>query len=255
VRLREIACVGAPRTLLAAELGDVRRPLVVLSGGMHGDEPAGAWALLGLVADGLLDPAFSYRLWPCLNPTGFAAGTRRSADDIDVNRSFGGGGRSPEARAVLTANRDRRFVLWIDLHEDVEAEGFYLFEALRPAGQARFASAVTTAVAEAGFGLQERWEGFEIGPPGSDVGQALEPGAVIVDADREAPAFGRDLPLGLVVAGRAVENMLTFESPAQRPWSDRLATHRVAVVSALARLRAMIDEGTSRKAAGHARTR
>ena len=95
---------------------------------MHGDEPAAPWALLSLVRDGLLDRAFSYRLWPCTNPTGYAAGTRANAEGLDINRSFGGGGSTPEARAILTANRDRQFALSIDLHEDPEAQGFYCYE-------------------------------------------------------------------------------------------------------------------------------
>src|SRR5580698_6308179 len=107
VRIREVACVGAPRTLLVAELGDPRLPVVTISAGIHGDEPSGVWALHSLVADGLLDPRYGYRLWPCFNPTGFDAGTRANAEGIDVNRSFGRGGTSPEAKAILTANRDR----------------------------------------------------------------------------------------------------------------------------------------------------
>ncbi|HVA33987.1 MAG TPA: hypothetical protein VNG31_07540, partial [Candidatus Baltobacteraceae bacterium] len=41
VRVREVACVDAPRTLLCAELGDADRPCIALSAGVHGDEPAG----------------------------------------------------------------------------------------------------------------------------------------------------------------------------------------------------------------------
>jgi hypothetical protein len=101
---------------------------------MHGDEPAGPWALLSLVRDGLLDRSFATGLWPCANPSGYAAGTRANAEGLDINRSFGGGGSTPEARAILTANRDRQFALSIDLHEDPEAQGFYCYELSEPAG-------------------------------------------------------------------------------------------------------------------------
>ncbi len=130
-RVREVACVGAPRTMLAVDLGDPQLPLVSLSAGVHGDEPAAPWALLTIVRDGLLDPRFGYRIWPCLNPTGYAGGTRENAEGADVNRSFSRGGTTPEARTVFTANRDRRFVLALDLHEDFEAEGCYVYEPLR----------------------------------------------------------------------------------------------------------------------------
>ena len=58
VRVREVACVGAPRTLLCAEAGDHASPAIAIAAGVHGDEPAGAWALLELVESGALDPSF-----------------------------------------------------------------------------------------------------------------------------------------------------------------------------------------------------
>ncbi len=236
LHLRQVACVGAPRTLLLAETVPAGRPVVTLSAGVHGDEPAGVWALLSLVRDGLLDPRFAYRLWPCLNPTGFAAGTRANAEGRDVNRSFGGGGRTPEAKAVITADRDRRFALTIDLHEDHEADGFYLYETAVPPWPARYAPAVTRAIADAGFGLQTFSDDFELGPPGSEVAQTRGPGSVLVDALAEAPFYGRDLPQGLVTVRRATPCALTFETPRSRPPAERVAMHRVAVVGAIARL-------------------
>lgn len=236
--VREVACEGPPRTLLCADAGDPRLPRVALSAGMHGDEPAAAWALFALVRDRLLDPAFCYRFWPCFNPTGFTAGTRTNAEGSDVNRSFGGRGTSPESRAVLAANRDLRFALSVDLHEDHEADGFYLYEALRPGAAVRFAAAVTTAVTDAGFPLQTAWAGFEVGPPGSEAAQTLRDGAVIVDAAGEEAAFGGGLPLGLALLRRGAGAVLTFESPRVFRWDERVAIHRVAVVAALDRLAA-----------------
>jgi len=240
LRLREVACVGAPRTLLVGEIGAHDRPVVVLSAGVHGDEPGGAWALLTLVRDGLLDPRFAYRIWPCLNPTGFDAGTRANAEGTDVNRSFGGGGRTPEARAVVTADRDRRFALTIDLHEDHEAGGFYLYETALPPWTSRYARPVIEALGAAGFALQTFTPGFELGPPGSEVAQQRAVGTVLVDAAAEAPFYGRDLPQGLVAVRRATPCALTFETPLQRPRAERIAMHRVAVVSAIATLAALV---------------
>jgi hypothetical protein len=236
LRLREIACVGAPRTLLLGELGDPRLPVVALSAGMHGDEPAGVWALFSLVRDGLLDPRFSYRIWPCFNPTGFDAGTRVNAEGIDVNRSFGRGGQSPEAKAVLTANRDRTFALAIDLHEDHEAGGFYLYETAAAGETGCYAAPVTAALTAAGFPLQQLTPEFDAGPPGSEVAHTRLPGAVVVDAVREAPFFGGALPLGLILIRRAVPCALTFEAPLCRNREERVAMHRVAVVEALRQL-------------------
>jgi hypothetical protein len=238
LRLREIACVGAPRTLLFGELGSSEAPVVSLTAGVHGDEPAAAWALLSVVRDGLLDPRFAYRIWPCTNPTGFAAGTRANAEGTDVNRSFGRGGTSPEAKAMLTANRDRRFALALDLHEDHEGDGFYLYETPADGTPGRYAVPVTGAVAAAGFPLQHFGPGFELGPPGSEAAQTCGPGAVVVDAAAETPYFGDRLPQGLVLVRRAAACALTFETPRGRPVEARIAMHRTAVVAALALLAA-----------------
>jgi murein peptide amidase A len=236
VRVREVACVGAPRTLLLAEYGDPSGPPVSISAGVHGDEPAAPWALLSLVHDGLLDESFSYRLWPCLNPTGYVAGTRVNVDGKDINRSFSRGGQTPESRAVLTANRDRRFLLALDLHEDFEAEGAYVFEPLPDhATPSRYAAPMVEALTEAGLPVQTLHDGFELGmPPGAEALYRLEPGMALVDAPAEMRVFAGSMPGSLALLYRGTNAVLTIESPRTRPWEVRLATHRVAVTTALA---------------------
>ena len=161
--VREVACPGAPRTLLCSEFGEIGRPLVTLSAGVHGDEPAGPWSLLSLVRDGLLDPRFAYRAWACTNPSGYAAGTRANAEGQDINRTFSRGGTSPESRAIIAANRDRRFALSIDLHEDYEADGCYFYEAQvdgPPLGRA-----LVRALDDAGLPIQRWHESFDLAYP------------------------------------------------------------------------------------------
>lgn len=238
VRVREIACVGAPRTLLVAEVGETTAPTVALSAGVHGDEPAAPWALLALVRDGLLDGRFAYRIWPCLNPSGYAAGTRGNAEGRDVNRSFSRGGTTPEARAVFTANRDRRFAFAMDLHEDFEAEGCYLYEPLRPGFAPEFSPRIVQALDDAGLPVQTIESGFDLGaPPGFDLAAMyrVERGSVLVDYEAEIAAF-EGLPSSLALMYRGTPAALTFETPRPRPWDERVAAHRVAVTTALAAL-------------------
>jgi murein peptide amidase A len=238
VRVREVACAGAPRTLLVAELGDASAPTVSLSAGVHGDEPAAPWALLSLVRDGLLDRRFAYRLWPCLNPGGYAAGTRENAEGHDVNRSFSRGGTTPEARAVFTSNRDRRFAFAMDLHEDFEAGGCYVYEPLRAGFAPLFSPAIVQALDDAGLPVQTFEDDFDLGaPPGFDPADMyrLERGTVLVDYDAEIAAF-EGLPSSLALMYRGTPAALTFETPRPRPWDERVAAHRVAVTTALARL-------------------
>jgi hypothetical protein len=236
VTVREVACVGAPRTLLVAEVGSPSAPVISISAGVHGDEPAAPWALLSIVEDGLLDPRFAYRLWPCLNPSGYAAGTRANVEGLDINRCFSRGGLAPEARAVITANRDRRFVAALDLHEDFEAEGCYVFEPLGPGAAPRFGRRVVEALDLAGLPVQTIGEDFDLGVPPGDVPTfRVERGVVLVDADAECRAFAGQLPASLFHYRRGTVP-LTFESPRPRPWDVRIAAHRVFVTTVLAAL-------------------
>lgn len=231
VRVREVACVNAPRTLLCAEIGDAQLPSVALAAGVHGDEPAGALALLELAAADGLDPRYAYRIWPCTNPSGYAAGTRASADGVDVNRTFGRGGRSPEAKAILTANRDRRFVLSLDLHEDCDALGFYCYEY----GDGGLGRAVVDALDASGLPVDPLEATFATAGPIGEEHCRRERGRIVPDADAEADMLG-GRSYSMALARRAARFALTFETPLLRPLAERVALHVLAVRAAIAAL-------------------
>jgi len=230
ISVREVACVGASRTMLAAEIaGPAGAPTIALSAGVHGDEPAGPWALHAIVRDGLLDPRYSYRLWPCTNPSGYVRDTRENAEGNDINRSFNGGGKTPEARAIVIANRDRKFALTIDLHEDFEAAGFYCYEPFID-GTAPLGSAIVRAMDENGLPVQDLEDHFDLGyPPEARHLRTLERGRALPDPAAER-AFFDGTPYSLYMLRRAAKRALTFESPRILPWQDRIAMHRLAVV-------------------------
>jgi hypothetical protein len=238
--LREVPCAGATRTLLVADLAAGNgpgAPEVIITAGIHGDEPAAPWALLSLVRDDLLDRAFAYRLWPCTNPSGYERGTRENAEGIDVNRSFGRGGSSLESRAIAAENRDLKFVLNLDLHEDFEADGFYCYEPRIDATE--LGPLVVRAIEEAGLPIQELHDEYELGyPKEMRHVRTLERGRVIPDVVAETAFMKGGLPHSMFLLRDAAKRSLTFESPSRLPWDDRTAMHRIAVVTALAGLRA-----------------
>lgn len=95
--------------------------------GIHGDEPSGPLAVLELLRENNWPPA---NLWlvPCLNPTGFRLNTRENEQGIDLNRDY-----RHFQTAEITAHaawlaRQPRFDLSLLLHEDWEANGFYVYE-------------------------------------------------------------------------------------------------------------------------------
>ena len=219
ITVRSVACVGAPRTLLMAEIGTHAQTAITLAGGIHGDEPAGAWALLALAEENDLDRRFAYRIWCCVNPTGFDLGARANKEGEDINRSFGRGGQTPEARAILTSNRDRKFALSVDFHEDSDACGFYCY-----AYGGADAGGVARAVSEAGFPL-------------ADLASAGgEPGWVAPDPHAEALALG-GLSYSLSIVRHAAKRAFTFETPAGKAWEERIAMHRVAALEAIRAVR------------------
>jgi hypothetical protein len=209
MRVREVACVGAPRTLLCAEIGESDLPAVHLAAGVHGDEPAGVIALLEMAETGAFDARFSYRIWPCTNPTGFDAGSRESGDGIDINRTFGRGGSSPESKAIVMANRDRKFVLAIDLHEDDEASGFYCYEY----GESGMGARLIEALGNAGI--------------------ALDPRALLRPTPAEETEILGGLSLSLLLCRNAAEHVLTFETASSRALGKRVAAHIFALTAAL----------------------
>ncbi len=201
--------------------GPGTRRCVSISAGAHGDEPAAPAALYALVRDRLLDPAFSYRLWPCFNPTGFGAGTRTNVDGADVNRKLRARRDDPsKSRAVLTANRDLpSSPSRSTCTKTLRPPGSTSTTSSAPARTSRFARPVADAVAEAGFPLQTRLGGVR----GRPAGLGGRPRACIGRrgnrrrAVAETPAFAGSAPAGarpLAPRGRAAR-VATFESPAR----------------------------------------
>jgi murein peptide amidase A len=231
LRVREVACVGAPRTLLCVEAGEHMLPAIALAAGIHGDEPAGPWALLNFVASGRLDPRYAYRIWPCTNPTGFLAGTRESGDGVDLNRTFGRGGGSPEAKAILMANRDHAFALSIDLHEDADAEGFYCYEY----GGGDLGRAAVRALDVAGLPVDPMLATFDLAGPLDDSACLRERGRIVADQALEAAAVGA-YSYTMLLARRAARHALTFETPSRLPWELRLEMHARAITAAICEL-------------------
>lgn len=227
--LQEAACAN-DRTLLYAEIGTPGKSVVSLTAGMHGDEPAAPWALFTIVRDGLLDPRFAYNVWPCVNPTGYRAGTRCNAEGKDINRSFNRGGQTPEARTIISMLHDRRYLLQIDMHEDCEAHGFYCYEPTsQPDGF--HGPQVVAAVSDAGFPLQDMSLDFDLGYATETL--RLYPGRVLYDCVESAETVQGLLLNVYLFCRRVAHRVTTFESPATRPWDERVEMHRLAVPAAL----------------------
>ena len=105
---------------------------VFITGGMHGDEPAGVEAVLQFLERDNTTRLknFSFLVIPCINPYGYVHNTRETLDDIDINRAFETDDVA-EVAIVKKALGQTQFSLAIDFHEDYDATGFYLYEGKR----------------------------------------------------------------------------------------------------------------------------
>ena len=113
---------AASTTASTAALAPAGRPTVLLIGQQHGDEPAGAEALIVIAQElaqgrlqSLLDQ-IDVLILPRANPDGAALGRRLTASGIDMNRDHLLL-RTPEAQAVAQLAREYRPIVVVDAHE------------------------------------------------------------------------------------------------------------------------------------------
>ena len=107
------------------------KPNVLLSAGVHGDEPAGVEAVLQFLERDLTDiiTRFYILVLPCVNPSGYANNTRENIEGKDLNRAFKD--EIPESILIKQQLAGRRFDVFLDLHEDCDATGTYFYEGKR----------------------------------------------------------------------------------------------------------------------------
>ncbi|MDB6016019.1 MAG: hypothetical protein JWR19_508 [Pedosphaera sp.] len=98
---------------------------------IHGDEPAGALALVRFLLDLTHEPALAENYiiyaYPVCNPTGFEDNTRSSRRGLDLNREFWKSSAEAEVRLLEHELRTLHFNGIIQLHADDTSDGIYGF--------------------------------------------------------------------------------------------------------------------------------
>ena len=102
--------------------------LIYLSAGIHGDEPAGVWGLLYWLLNHIkVLHEINLLIYPCLNPWGFINNSRLDSDGRDLNRYW-----HSKKKSAISSIKERinglDSCLAINLHEDFDADGIYLYE-------------------------------------------------------------------------------------------------------------------------------
>jgi len=199
-------------------------PLLYLSAGIHGDEPAGPLALLQLLREKYFSDSFNWIICPALNPGGLAAKTRHNPGDVDLNRDYRDPKTTEATQHVAFLNREfagRRLALSILLHEDWESKGFYMYEVNRT-GLPLLAPAVLAAV--------EPICGIDHSPviEGADAkgGLITRP----IDSLRERPLWPEAIWLMLHHTDRS----MTVEAPSAQALEKRVAALCAVIHAAVA---------------------
>lgn len=184
---------------------------MLITGGVHGDEPSGVEAALLFLERVAAErvPHFQFSVIPCLNPGGYIRNTRENDKGVDINRSF----EEEDVTEVEILKRlmaDCQVDCFVDFHEDWESTGFYLYEGRRatPELGPEIISAVET-----------------VGPidPDDPEDEPLSRGVYEV-----AKSWGTQ-GLAAYMLEYHARHVLIFESPMQWPLDTKVAAHLQAL--------------------------
>lgn len=199
-------------------------PLVYLSAGIHGDEPAGPLAALELMRAGAFIEDIHWLICPALNPGGLKLGTRENRQGHDLNRDYFLHNTVEVAAHARWLSRDRVPDVFFSLHEDWESEGFYFYEINLKKDAPERAASVLSAVAP--YFQAER--GPEI-----DGHEVREPGWIYHGAEADLPDAW---PEAIFLAKRGCPLSFTFETPSKGLLKERVAAHVAGFNSLMSRI-------------------
>ena len=128
-RVQQVGRVwGYPFFRVARRIGKAA-PTILVTAGIHGEEPGSVEGALRWLEGGAWTKwRVNWLILPCINPYGWERNQRRNAQRRDINRQFRNSRDCPEAELVKRLVKGERFVFTLDLHEDVDAPGYYLYE-------------------------------------------------------------------------------------------------------------------------------
>ena len=207
---------GYPIFCVSLGAGQGVKKNILITGGIHGDEPAGPASVLRFLErdNTHLLRCFKFLILPCINPYGYVHNTRENRGGVDLNRSFEETNIA-EVDIVKETLAGQRFDFCIDFHEDWEAKGVYFYEAQR----------------------NERWIGPQItrqiekiGPIDGEMGESDLP---IADGIfRVDPAWGEE-GLAPYLFHFNADHVMVCETPTSWSLDRRTAAHLTALDTAL----------------------
>jgi len=195
---------------------------VLISAGIHGDEPAGVETVCSFIERkdySQFVQEWEITLVPCINPFGYEANTRSNHEGVDLNRKF----KSPTPpQEVVLAKKlfDSFFDLTIELHEDVDSSGYYLFhssaDGIRPALVPGILKNVKTVMP---FNMDAKIDGIPAN------------GGVIERAGIDSKMDW--WPMAFYSLSKGTRTCLTLETATRFPMQTRIEAHLKAIETVL----------------------
>jgi len=115
-----------PLYCITPRVWDMKKPSVLITGGVHGYETSGVLGAIGFVEKNALKYAakFNIVIAPCVSPWGYETINRWNAHAVDPNRSFYQASPSQEAAYLMeyVEKLNVDFIAHIDLHETTDTD-------------------------------------------------------------------------------------------------------------------------------------
>jgi hypothetical protein len=199
---------------------------VLVLAGIHGDATAGVEYVSGLVGALAATPpgyaACDMDIIPLVNPWGYVHDLPFNRNGVEIGRDFANF-NSHEARVIRRFLREKQYDLVIDLREDPDAEGFFIWQ------YGLVDENVSTKIVSS-----IRADGY---PVENDTSlMFLKPRDGIVAAPMWGLTFlrlSRQLTLAGYVRRNASNVVFTVVTPIRRPMAERVAMQRIAVETLL----------------------
>ena len=191
-------------------------PTILINGGTHGDEPAGVEATLTFLNQDHTRwlKALRFEAIPCLNPYGYVHNTRHNRQGLDINWAFFERG-VPEVESLRRLIDSRKFAGIIDLHEDNESPGYYMYEQRRGSpGVGRELVRRVSAVCP-------------VNTNSCIEGDPAVAGLIHPDPDAKTALRGNGIPI--VLFQQNTDHYITSETPTEQPIERRIQAHLIAL--------------------------
>jgi protein MpaA len=191
-----------------------------ISSGIHGDEPASCWGLLKWAESNIsLIQNIPVMLFPCLNPWGLINNSRLDKRGCDLNRVWENQAH-PLVLQILRALEGFSVSLSLNLHEDYDANGVYLYEPYNGGKNDSFAEQILISANEI----------LPVDSRKKIEGRRCKHG-VIRPRTRNLPKEG--MPEALYLNQEYGSRNFTLETPSEEACNKRISSHEKMISKAV----------------------